>query len=216
VPSQELGHGRLRESVLANQRVHDPGFLQRLHRPGGRVQRVDRRFRRRRVGLQAARPDRVHPRHLARRRMPLEAVQQQQTPFRLADHHRRKLTIPPQRLNHRLFSRAMHQPIAAVVQVDLRQGQPVDRSPPVSSHHRLLLPRARGNATRAPSPSVFGNPYFRRSAWRRRVVEHRRTACQYSARNYGARRGRNGRSSLRCLSIRSQRASRTSTRRKAF
>ena len=60
MPSQQLGDFDLGQSILADQGVHDPGFLDLPRPASGAVQSINRRFRGSLIGLDPPRHEPLH------------------------------------------------------------------------------------------------------------------------------------------------------------
>ena len=74
MPSQQLGHFNLGQSIFAHQRMHDPGFFD-LSCPASRaVQPVNRRLRAPFIRLRSAAPQPIHRLQFPRGSQPLESV----------------------------------------------------------------------------------------------------------------------------------------------
>jgi hypothetical protein len=91
--SQQFGDLDLRQAVLADQRVHDPGFLDLARPASGAVQSVNRRLRAAFIGLDPTRHEPLHRFQFPRGSQSFESVNKFPTAFDQADDNRRDLAI---------------------------------------------------------------------------------------------------------------------------
>jgi len=123
MPPQQLGDLDLREAILADQRVYDPGFLNLARPASSAVQSVNRRLRRSFIGFDPSRQEPIYRFQLPRRCQPFEAVNQFPAAFLLDDNDRRKLTVAFQRSAHAAFEFRNMQTVAAIGFPDLVQSK---------------------------------------------------------------------------------------------
>ncbi len=113
VPPQQRRHRHLRQTVLMNQGLHDPGFFQFLRRAADEVQPIDGGLGLLLVDLQTAGRERREAAQRAGRSQAFETVDQHVRLVELANDDRGKLTVAQQRGGHLFLVGRRDQAVAA-------------------------------------------------------------------------------------------------------
>ena len=113
----------MRQAVLADERMHDPGFFNLTRPAPSAVQSVDGRLRATFIGFDPPRQESIHRLQLPCGSQSFEAIDQFPAAFVSNDHDRRKLTIALQRAHHAAFEFGNVKTVSAVSFSDLVQPQ---------------------------------------------------------------------------------------------
>src|SRR6185312_11579947 len=146
VLAQQRRRLHLRQPVFANQRLHEPRFLQLARLLTRSIESEDGRLRTTLVGVDQPHAQR-RPADRRGRRVTLETVEQLGAIVPPTRRDRRQLAVTRQRPRHRLLRSRIGQPVAAVGHAQLRHGQ----------RHHLGVRPATHDAPSTPPPRTGRN-----------------------------------------------------------